>query len=97
MKSVLLHLKPAISVFVMLLVSLPLSSREIRVASPSGKVVMTLFYRDGNLCYDVRNAGNEIISPSVIGWTFDNGGKLDEVRSYRIRETYPTRGCILRP
>lgn len=92
MKSVLLHLKPAISVFVMLLVSLPLSSREIRVASPSGKIVMTLFYRDGNLCYDVTNAGNEIISPSVIDWTFDNGRKLDEVRSYRIRETYPTRG-----
>ncbi len=77
--------KYLISIFGLLLV-FNLSAKDYTVKSPSGKITVNVSV-DENVTYNVSLNGKEIIAPSEISMTLDDGttlGKNDKIRKAKI-------------
>jgi alpha-glucosidase len=94
------HCRPALAALALVLSCTPAArsaADEFRVVSPDGLVGLTVFLREGRPHFSVSFKKQQVVVPSPLGFSLDGtditqGVALGEVKTYRVKETYPWRG-----
>ena len=82
--------------FLALMLPMVASAREVTIASPNGKLVVTVNDEGGKATYFVALNGQQLLLPSALGFKADMGDftqglKITNTKSARVNRTYEMR------